>query len=219
MMPSKRRHRFPPTVAASFFVRDVIFEETRVVPSHLPAVGDGSQQASSVAASGVLVILGASGDLTKRLLMPALYNLACDGLLPEGFAVVGMARGDMNTEAFRRQQREEIAKFNTRQTFDADRWAWLESRLHFTAGEFDDAAAYIRLRELVEKVGGGTAAADNTLLYLAISPDFFTVVNQQLAAAGFTRLPGHKRIIVEKPFGKDLASAHALNEALLSLWT
>ncbi len=218
MMPSLRRHRFPPVVAASFFVRDVIFEETRVVPSHLPAVGDGRQQASSVAASGVLVILGASGDLTKRLLMPALYNLACDGLLPEEFAVVGMARGDMNTEAFRRQQRQEIAKFNTRQTFDADRWAWLESRLHFTAGEFDDAAAYGRLRKLVERVGGGTAAADNTLLYLAISPDFFTVVNQQLAAAGFTRLPGQKRIIVEKPFGKDLASAHDLNQSLLALW-
>ncbi|MFM8953023.1 MAG: glucose-6-phosphate dehydrogenase [Planctomycetaceae bacterium] len=165
---------------------------------------------------GVLVILGASGDLTKRLLMPAIYNLACDGLLPEEFVVVGMARRDMTTEAFRRLQREDIARFHTRRSFDDERWQWLESRLHYTAGEFGDPAAYARLRELVATVGG--AAAENLILYLAISPDFFETVNRQLAAAGFTRLPGRKRIVVEKPFGKDLASAHALNQSLLSLW-
>jgi glucose-6-phosphate 1-dehydrogenase len=188
--------------------------------SSLHAAFDGrSGQAAQIATPGVLVILGASGDLTKRLLMPALYNLACDGLLPEEFAVVGMARREITSLEFREQQRQEIARFQTRRSFDADRWQWLESRLHYTAGAFDDPAAYGRLRELVEKVGGGTAAADNTLLYLAISPEFFAVVNQQLAAAGFTRLPGQKRIIVEKPFGKDLDSAHALNQSLLSLWS
>lgn len=187
--------------------------------SHQAAVDVRSGQAAHVAAPGVLVILGASGDLTKRLLMPALYNLACDGLLPDDFAVVGMARGDGTTATFRAQQREEIARFHTRRSFDAQRWQWLESRLHYTAGEFSDPEAYARLRELVAAVAAGTAAADNTLLYLAISPDFFAVVNQQLAAAGFTRLPGRKRIIVEKPFGKDLASAHSLNQSLLSLWS
>ena len=187
--------------------------------SHQAAIDVRNGQASHVAAAGVLVILGASGDLTKRLLMPALYNLACDGLLPDDFAVVGMARGDGTTETFRGQQRQEIARFHTRRSFDEQRWQWLESRLHYTAGEFGDPAAYAQLRELVAKVAAGTAAADNTLLYLAISPDFFAVVNQQLAAAGFTRLSGRKRIIVEKPFGKDLASAHALNQSLLSLWS
>ncbi len=187
--------------------------------SHQAAVDVRSGQAAHVAAPGVLVILGASGDLTKRLLMPALYNLACDGLLPDDFAIVGMARGDGTTETFRAQQREEIARFHTRRSFDEQRWQWLESRLHYTAGEFGDPAAYARLRELVATVAAGTAAANNTLLYLAISPDFFAVVNQQLAAAGFTRLPGRKRIIVEKPFGKDLASAHSLNQSLLSLWS
>jgi len=225
MMPSRRRvGRAPAGLAVSSILPAASaeyphrFQESRIVPSPFAAVGHGAEQANPVAVPGVLVILGASGDLTKRLLMPALYNLACDGLLPEDFAVVGMARADLSTEAFRRQQRQEIARFNTRQTFDAKRWEWLESRLHYTAGEFGDAAAYVRLREMVAQVGGSTAAS-NTLLYLAISPDFFTVVNQQLAAAGFTRLPGHKRIIVEKPFGKDLASAHALNQSLLSLWT
>ncbi|NCY01392.1 MAG: glucose-6-phosphate dehydrogenase [Planctomycetia bacterium] len=183
----------------------------------MPSDHRDSPAAAAQAAPGVLVILGASGDLTKRLLMPALYNLACDGLLPEEFAVVGMARAALTTDTFREQQRQEIARFHTRRTFDAARWEWLESRLHYTSGGFDDAAAYGRLRELVGTVGRG-AAADNTLLYLAISPEFFATVNEQLAAAGFTRLRGRKRIIVEKPFGKDLASAHALNESLLALW-
>ena len=110
-------------------------------PQAAAMVGDG-RGGTAVAAPGVLVILGASGDLTKRLLMPALYNLACEGLLPEDFAVVGMARRDMTTAEFRGQQREDIARFSTRRSFDADRWQWLESRLHYVAGEFADAAAY-----------------------------------------------------------------------------
>ncbi|RLS78978.1 MAG: glucose-6-phosphate dehydrogenase [Planctomycetota bacterium] len=186
--------------------------------SHQAAPDARTGQGTPRAAPGVLVILGASGDLTKRLLMPALYNLACDGLLAEDFAVVGMARRSMTTETFRSQQRQDISRFHTRRSFDEDRWQWLESRLHYTAGEFGEPAAYVRLRELVAAVGG-PRGRDNTLLYLAISPDFFAVVNQHLAAAGFTTLPGRKRLIVEKPFGKDLASTHALNQSLLSLWS
>lgn len=174
--------------------------------------------AATAAAPGVLAILGASGDLTKRLLLPALYNLACDGLLPDDFAVVGMARKDLTSDAFRAQQREEIRRFHTRRSFDTDAWDWLEARLHYTEGEFADPAAYTRLRELITTVGRGTAAADNTLLYLAISPEFFATVNEALDAAGFTWLPGRRRIIVEKPFGKDLASATALNQSLLAHW-
>ncbi|MFM9195435.1 MAG: hypothetical protein ACKOWG_06815 [Planctomycetia bacterium] len=171
-----------------------------------------------VAAPGVLVILGASGDLTKRLLMPAVYNLACHGLLPDDFAVIGMARRPLDTSAFREQQRQDIQRFHTRRAFDADRWAWIESRLHYTSGDFGDAAAYLRLRDLLGKVGGDSAAARNTLLYLAISPEFFETVNERLDAAGFTQLPGARKIIVEKPFGKDLDSALELNRGLLAHW-
>ena len=173
---------------------------------------------ATVAAPGVLVILGASGDLTKRLLMPALYNLACDGLLPPEFTVIGMARRPLDTPAFREQQRQDIQRFHTRREFDAGPWEWLESRLHYTAGEFGDPDAYRRLRETVLEVGGGTASAGNTLLYLAISPEFFETVNGLLDAAGFTQLPGSRKIIVEKPFGKDLDSAVALNRSLLAHW-
>ncbi|MFM7520343.1 MAG: glucose-6-phosphate dehydrogenase [Planctomycetota bacterium] len=183
------------------------------------AGGNGGGVAGSMAAPpGVLAILGASGDLTKRLLIPALYNLTCDGLLPDDFAVVGMARKAMTSAEFRLQQRDEIGKFNTRRSFDPDAWDWLESRLHYTAGEFTDPAAFARLRAAIDDAGRGTAAAGNTLLYLAIAPEFFATVNDGLAAAGFTHLPGRRRLIVEKPFGKDLASALALNRALLAQW-
>lgn len=171
-----------------------------------------------VAAPGVLVILGASGDLTKRLLLPALYNLACDGLLPEGFAVVGMARRDLDTESFRAQQRQDIARFHTRDAFDAARWEWLESRLHYMSGDFGDPAAYERLRSVVDRVAAAHGAAGNTLLYLAIAPDFFATVNRLLDEAGFTRMLGGRRIIVEKPFGKSLDTAVALNRDLLARW-
>jgi glucose-6-phosphate 1-dehydrogenase len=166
----------------------------------------------------VLVILGASGDLTKRLLMPALLNLACDRLLPEGFAVVGMGRDELSTEEFRARLRGDIATFCTRPNFDLERWNWLESRIHYLAGEFDDGEAFARLRQRVDEVAAEVGATGNTLLYLAISPDFFALVNRQLDAAGFTKLPGAKRIIVEKPFGRDLDSARALNQSLLAHW-
>jgi glucose-6-phosphate 1-dehydrogenase len=182
------------------------------------ARGNSPHGSEAAAAPGVLVILGASGDLTKRLLMPALYNLACAGLLPLEFAVIGMARSPLDTTAFREQQRQDIQRFHTRRDFDADRWAWLESRLHYMSGDFGDREAYTRLRDLVLAVGGDSGAAGNTLLYLAISPDFFQTVNGLLDSAGFTQLPGNRRIIVEKPFGKDLESAVALNRSLLAHW-
>lgn len=173
---------------------------------------------TSTAAAGLIVILGASGDLTKRLLMPALYNLACDGLLPDEFAVVGMAMTEQTTAEFRARHRQDIARFTTRKALDEDRCQWLESRLHYLPGNFDDPAAYDRLMRLVLEVGQQTGAAGNTLIYLAISPDFFSEVNRRLDAAGFTRMPGLKRIIVEKPFGKDLHSAIGLNRDLLAHW-
>ena len=178
----------------------------------------GSPSEHPLAAGGVLAILGASGDLTKRLLLPALYNLACDGLLPENFAVVGMARRDLDTAAFRAGQREDIARFHTRREFDADRWNWLESRLFYTAGEFGDPGAYERLRQALAAAAAAHGAGGNTLFYLAIAPEFFGTVNRLLAEAGLTGLAGARKIIVEKPFGKDVDSAEALNRELLSRW-
>ncbi|HEX8199555.1 MAG TPA: glucose-6-phosphate dehydrogenase [Isosphaeraceae bacterium] len=167
----------------------------------------------------LLVIFGASGDLTKRLLMPALYNLACDGLLPERFAIVGIALDELSTDAFRQRMTADIQKFSTRKTFDAGVWDRFVRLLHYTPGNFSDPAAYQRLAELVGQLDAQHRAGGNVVFYMATPPSIFGMISQNLDAAGFkTRDSGWIRIIVEKPFGHDLTSAVELNRTLLRHW-
>jgi glucose-6-phosphate 1-dehydrogenase len=168
----------------------------------------------------VLVIFGASGDLTKRLLLPAFYNLACDGLLPEQFAIVGIAMDEFTTDSFRERMSNEIQQFSTRKEFDAKTWDWLCSRLYYTHGKFDDIAAFARLEEFVSKLDKQYQARGNVLFYMATPPSVFGLISGNLDKAGFkTYSAGWKRIIVEKPFGNDLPSAIALNREILKYWT
>src|SRR5437870_12926585 len=89
----------------------------------------------------IMIIFGASEDLTKRLLVPALYNLTCDGLLPDGFAIVGMAMDELTTEEFRTRMSNDIERYSTRKEFDASAWDLLAGRLYYTPGRFDDLEA------------------------------------------------------------------------------
>ncbi len=166
----------------------------------------------------IMVIFGASGDLTKRLLMPAIYNLLCDGLLPKNFAIVGIALDEMSTEDFRAKMSEDIKKFNTRKELDEAKWADLRSRLYYMSGNFGDASAYSRLHELVTKLQQEYQAGGNVLFYKAVPPSLFGLISSNIKSAGFTGFPGWQRIIVEKPFGTDLPSAKTLNSQILSLW-
>jgi glucose-6-phosphate 1-dehydrogenase len=166
----------------------------------------------------VLVVFGASGDLTKRLLMPALYNLRCDGLLSDHLALIGVALDEMSTETFRERMSRDIHTFQTRKEFDEKVWADLCSRLHYMSGKFDDPATFTRLRELVTRIDKETQAGGNVLFYLATPPTVFGLVGTNLAQAGFREFPGWKRLIVEKPFGSDLQSARDLNRHLLEHW-
>src|SRR5439155_21445861 len=93
----------------------------------------------------IMVIFGASGDLTKRLLMPAFYNLACDGLWPQNCAIVGTAMDDMTSEQFRDRMSTDIKKFSTRKEFDQKVWDGFVKRLYYTPGKFDDLSAYQKL--------------------------------------------------------------------------
>jgi glucose-6-phosphate 1-dehydrogenase len=163
-----------------------------------------------------MVIFGASGDLTKRLLMPALYNLSCDGLLPEQFAVVGMAMEELTTDSFRDRMSKDIRTFNTREEFDAAVWDKLCSRLYYTPGNFGDEAAFTRLYELVSRLDGQYQTRGNLLVYMATPPSVFGLVSANVEKAGFKRFRGWKRTIVEKPFGTDLASAKELNRQILT---
>ena len=168
----------------------------------------------------VLVIFGASGDLTKRLLMPAFYNLACDGLLPDQFAIVGIAMDEFTTESFREKMSNDIKQFSTRKELDTKTWDWLCSRLYYMQGKFDDNDAFARLAELVAKLDKQYQARGNVLFYMATPPSVFGLISDNLEKAGFkTSSAGWKRIIVEKPFGTDLPSAVALNREILKYWT
>src|SRR5687767_10472615 len=134
----------------------------------------------------VVVIFGASGDLTKRLLMPALYNLACDGLLPEQFALVGADIVELSTEQFRARMSDEkdgIKKFHTRKKFDPAVWEKLVAKFHYVQAK--DDAGYANLKEVVRKLQAEHKTGDNVLFYFAVSPKIFGLISNNLAKAGF----------------------------------
>jgi glucose-6-phosphate 1-dehydrogenase len=156
-----------------------------------------------------LVIFGASGDLTRRKLLPALYHLSRGQRLPPRFSVVGVARTPLGDEGFRRQFHDSLREFAGVTGSDevADS---LAARVHYIHGELDDPALYARLRQMLEEIDG----LDGVLFYLAIPPSVYGTVIEQIGAAGLSaRATGGlwRRIIVEKPFGTDLESARALN--------
>ncbi|MCK6446107.1 MAG: glucose-6-phosphate dehydrogenase [Planctomycetes bacterium] len=163
-----------------------------------------------------LVIFGAAGDLTKRKLIPALYNLARQKLLPDDFAIVGVARAALDDAGFRAQLAAEIARF-VPGTFAPELWKWLESRVHYVAGNFSDAETFTALEKKLGELETSRWTRGNTLFYLATAPDFFGPIARMLRERGLAD-ESHgrwRRIIVEKPFGRDLASAKALNAELL----
>src|SRR5581483_5464035 len=125
----------------------------------------------------LMVIFGAAGDLTKRLLMPAIYNLRCDGLLPERFAIIGLARDELNTESFRARMSQDIRTFNTRKEFDAAIWQGICDQLYYQMGTFDDPGAFARLGDLVKKLDGELQTGGNILFYMATPPSVFGLIS------------------------------------------
>src|ERR1700733_2691639 len=166
----------------------------------------------------IMVVFGASGDLTKRKLLPALYNLAAQKLLPEEFAVAGFGRRTYGHEDFRKYCSDALAEYLP-EGIDAATRDWLIQRLYFHSGDFDQAATYGPLKDLLAKVDGERKTGGNYLFYMATSPDFFGEITRQLKAVELTtESEGHwRRAVFEKPFGHDLASAKALNKELLGL--
>ena len=162
-----------------------------------------------------MIIFGASGDLTKRLLVPALYNLKHAKLLPEGFRLIGVARSEHPNEAFREDFTKAIKDFATTEVV-MDEWDDLVARVSYQSGAFDDPATYQKLLEDLTDAGGGPDSIGNCLFYLATAPEFFATIVERLAAAGLTREEGEtwRRVIIEKPFGHDLDSARTLNTDL-----
>ena len=166
----------------------------------------------------VMVIFGAAGDLTRRKLIPALYNLAKNELLSREFSVLGVARAKMSTEEFRKKVSEDLSEFATG-SVDPDLSEWFVRRMHYLQGDFKDKNLYSQLKELLEKIDKDHSTHGNCFYYLATGSDYFGPIVEQLAEVGLmeTDKRGWRRIIVEKPFGRDLESARALNKQLLQV--
>jgi glucose-6-phosphate 1-dehydrogenase len=160
-----------------------------------------------------IVIFGAAGDLTKRLLLPALYNLKRNNLLPQEFAIVGLAHTQMSQDDFRSKLNRDIHEFATVEV-DDQLWQQFEQRLYYLSGEFQDDKTYQQLQELLTQVDKDCGTQGNYLFYLATSPNFFCEIIAQLGKAGLANEDnGHwRRVIIEKPFGHDLDSARSLNQ-------
>ena len=161
----------------------------------------------------IYVIFGASGDLTKRKLVPALYSLFVQKLLPPNFALLGVSRSAISTEGFREAMKSAILEF--KEIDDASEIDAFIQRLYYTPIQFDDVSTYVALKQAIDQlqIGG------NMVFYLSTPPSLYGIIPRHLAAVGLHKQEnGWKRLIIEKPFGYDLESALKLKNTLLTDW-
>jgi glucose-6-phosphate 1-dehydrogenase len=165
-----------------------------------------------------LVIFGATGDLARRKLLPALYNLAHEGALPERFNLIGVSRRDQSDDEFRAQAREAIAQFS-RRVPDQQVLDGLLGRLHYVGNSFDDTEGYAKVDSAVEALDQDAGAPLNRVYYLSTAPEYFPVITEALKANGMERHDRcDVRVVIEKPFGTDLATARSLQEVVHSVF-
>ncbi|HYY24881.1 MAG TPA: glucose-6-phosphate dehydrogenase [Candidatus Udaeobacter sp.] len=178
------------------------------------SVGDGVGQVKRPHAC-VVTIFGASGDLTKRKLIPALYNLALENRLPERFAVVGYARSEMSHESFRDKMRDAVSEFSRTGLKDEAVWKQFASTLYYVRGGYEEDGGYQNLKEFIEGFDRGSRTLPVRLFYLAMPPDLYGTVIERIAAIGLAPKESdgepRTRVIIEKPFGTDLQTARELN--------
>src|SRR5215469_2613900 len=169
--------------------------------------------AGKVAGPCVFVLFGAAGDLTKRKLIPALFNLVNAKLLPDTFAIMGVSVDDLDVEGFRKQVSEFLP------AHDGEAYEWLRSRLLYERGDFGDPSTFTRLKDRLAAVDAESHTEGNYLFYLATAPKFFATIVQQLGTADLSKQDnGHwRRVVIEKPFGQDLESAKSLNRDIKSV--
>jgi glucose-6-phosphate 1-dehydrogenase len=165
-----------------------------------------------------MVIFGAAGDLTKRLLVPSLYNLHAGKLLPEKFALVGVTAAKFSDEDFREKLTRDVQEFG-RSPVQKELWDWFKPKIYYQSGDFRDPNLYRQLKDKLAAVDKQQGTPGSYLFYLATAPQFFGEIVKQLGAAGLTGEDNGswRRVIIEKPFGRDLESARALNKEIMSV--
>ncbi len=163
-----------------------------------------------------LVIFGASGDLTRSKLIPAVHSLFCQGLLPERFAVIGFARREKTDETFRREMRQAVEGSSCTPGLNEDRWTAFAGKLHYHCADYEQLAGFQSLRERLTEIASANGMPGNCLFYLATPPNVVLPIIRHLRRAGLacpraSRAPWC-RVVLEKPVGRDLQTARALNE-------
>jgi glucose-6-phosphate 1-dehydrogenase len=162
----------------------------------------------------ILVLFGATGDLSKRKLFPALYSLYKGGLLPNQFAIVGVARKNKSHEDFREDVRTFVLEFSRYNELDHDVWETFAAGLYYYGLDVTDASGYTGLKTLLDELDLKCDIPGNRLFYLAMAPEFFGTVSLNIMAAGFKDSRGWNRLVIEKPFGHDFESAQILNDQI-----
>lgn len=166
----------------------------------------------------VLVIFGASGDLTSRKLAPALYNLGKEQMLPPNFACIGFARREKTTEAFRKEIEEDVQKYSRTKPIDPPFWDHFSEQLFYHASSFDQDEGYLSLKKKMEEMDLLRATKGNRIFYLSVQPKYFPIIVEKLKKHGLLYDPKDptkwSRVIIEKPFGHDLSSAKELQSTL-----
>ena len=164
-----------------------------------------------------MVIFGATGDLTKRKLFPALYNLAKEKFLPENFAIVGVGRQEMSDEEFRTKIGDDLREFAS-EDIDEDLLKWFEKRTRYAGGDFSDSDTFSELKKLLRQLEKEFEIPANRLFYMAVPPEFFGLVVENASKNDLcAETNGWRRFVFEKPFGRDLKSAKDLNAKLRKL--
>ncbi|MEW9121799.1 MAG: glucose-6-phosphate dehydrogenase [Thermotaleaceae bacterium] len=160
-----------------------------------------------------MVIFGGTGDLTHRKLIPALYHLAYQGLLPENFAVAAVGRREKSEEVYRQEVLQSVEKY-ARFEMDQKVWRELVERIYYIPFSFEEDEGYKRLRDFLEKLDQGYHTGGNRFYYLAVSPESFPIIVERLKSNQLTQGEGWHRLVIEKPFGQNLDSAQRLNEKI-----
>ena len=184
-------------------------------PLRLPS----DRRLNRIAGPSGLIIFGVTGDLSRKKLMPAVYDLANRGLLPPGFALVGFARRDWEDEDFAQVVHDAVKQY-ARTPFDEDVWTQLAQGIRFVQGEFDDDAAFQNLKQTIEALDRDRGTMGNHAFYLSIPPKSFPQVTEQLRNSGLAEQKDGqwRRVVIEKPFGSDLTTARELNAVVESVF-
>ncbi|WP_426515205.1 glucose-6-phosphate dehydrogenase [Diaminobutyricibacter sp. McL0618] len=190
-----------------------------ITPEFNPLRVPYDKRLNRIAGPSSLIIFGVTGDLSRKKLMPAVYDLANRGLLPPGFSLVGFARRDWEDQDFEKVVYDAVKQYS-RTPFQDDVWQQLAQGVRFVSGEFDDEASFERLKEVVDKLDVERGTMGNHAFYLSIPPKAFPLVTEQLSRSGLAKQePGHwRRVVIEKPFGSDLKSARELNNVVESVF-